>query len=323
MDNLESKISNAECEYNVVVILGPTASGKTNLAVRLASKMGGEIISADSRQVYRGMDIGTGKDIHEYNYLGEDIPYHLIDILEAGERYNLSYFVDDVNQLVPKIIERGNLPIICGGTGLYIHTLLQKQNYIHIPVNLELRSILEDKEKEDLLMIFTQLPNSLFPKADISTRKRLIRAIEIINYLMQVSTGIDIKNEINLKAKVFGLCPELEIRRNLISKRLNNRLNTGLIEEVEGLIKEGVTPEKLINYGLEYKYVTLYLMGTYSYAEMVNKLETEIHRYAKRQMTFFRKMEKDGVKIDWIDNQLKIEDAIEYLTNRILDNGNY
>ncbi len=303
--------------FDGVVILGPTASGKTNLAVQLAAKINGEIISADSRQVYRGMDVGTGKDLEEYYFNGNLIPHHLIDIVDAGDKYNLSCFVKDVSKIIPQIQIRNHIPIICGGTGLYIHTLLQNNAFVHIPNNESLRKELATKSKFELDLIFLEYSKEHFPNADRSTIKRLIRAIEIVDYLTKQNSAPDEESLKPLKAYVFGVSPEVNMRRSLITNRLKKRLKNGLIEEVETLLGNGIAPADLIYYGLEYKYVTLYLTGNMTEPEMVTKLETEIHRFAKRQMTFFRKMEKDGITIDWLDNNLSISEKTNYMIEKL------
>lgn len=280
---------------DLLIIIGPTASGKTKLAVEIAKHFDAEIISADSRQVYRQMDIGTGKDLAEY----QNIPYHLIDVLNPGEKYNIDRFISDVEEAYLDIKSRGKHAIVCGGTGFYIQSLLQFKPYIHVPINLELRSDLESKEKVELIEILNtmSLPNDF--KADLSSRKRLIRAIEISHFLEQNQSYNSDKNR-SYTYRILGLNPAVDIRRNRISKRLQQRLESGMIEEVEVLLNSGLTHEELEYYGLEYKYISYYLKGILSYEEFYKKLETEIHRYAKRQMTYFRKMEKDGIKIEWI-----------------------
>ena len=302
-----------------MVILGPTASGKTRLAVEVARVMSGEIISADSRQVYRGMDIGTGKDLHEYKGQGFDVPYHLIDILPAGEKYNLNEFLRDTEKACNDIISREKLPIVCGGTGLYIHALLMGYGSTSIPVNDELRSRLNELEKEDLMIWFNDINHFIDIPFDTSTRKRLIRSIEICEYLALFPDQVEsVKHRRKFDAVVFGLNPSVELRRDRISKRLEQRLNEGLIEEVRGLLDSGLNSEQLIYYGLEYKYVTNYLTGILTFDEMKVKLETEIHRFAKRQMTFFRKMERDGIDIHWLDDSLSLSEKI----NNIKDTYN-
>jgi len=288
----------------LLVILGPTASGKTHLATRVAAEVNGSILSVDSRQIYRGMDIGTGKDLEEYTVEGKSIPYHLINIRNAGEKYNISLFKDDFQQAYQEIVRENSVPIACGGTGFYLYALLKSQAYTEIPVNEELRESLEDQSNDWLRTAFTQLKTSYLNRADISTRKRLIRAIEISTYLAdhpEIEKNISEEPSFVYNPIIFGLNPPPEIRRDRISTRLVYRVKNGLVEEVQSLLDSGLHPEQLIYYGLEYKYITEYVTGKLAYDEMTKKLETEIHRFAKRQMTFFRKMEKDGIHIHWLN----------------------
>lgn len=279
---------------DVLIILGPTASGKTKLAVALAQQLNGEIISADSRQVYRHMNIGTGKDLNEY----EGVPYHLIDILEPGEKYNIDLFIKDFKDAYSDINQRGKRIIVCGGTGFYIQSLLQPQPYTQIPINPNLRAALEVKDKELLIAMLAQISLPSDFQVDISSKKRLIRAIEIGDYL-QNSPDFAASWLPKYRYKIIGLNPPVEIRRERISKRLHQRLEEGMIEEVKELLSRGISHEELEYYGLEYKYTSYFLKGSLTYDEFYKKLETEIHRYAKRQMTYFRKMEKDGIEIEW------------------------
>lgn len=292
-----------------IVILGPTASGKTRLAVALAEKIKGSILSADSRQVYRCLDIGTGKDIHEYG----QIPYYLIDCVDAGERFNVSQFLDLAEKALREIHSLGRQPIICGGTGLYIKGLIQGFAYSEVPVNEDFRQILTQLSLQDLQIM---LQKQHFPKdfqPDASTKKRCIRALEICQW---IATHPEYKPEKPLcpNAKVFGLAPPRLSRRNHISDRLKLRVDEGLIDEVKGLLDSGLTPEQLIYYGLEYKYTTQYLLGQVDFNTFFNRLETEIHRFAKRQMTFFRKMEKDGIAIHWLKSETINEQVEEILS---------
>ena len=300
----------------LLVILGPTASGKTHLATQFASRIGGEILSVDSRQVYRGMNIGTGKDLEEYQVNGKSIPYHLIDIMEAGEKYNVSAFQQDFQRAYAGIVSKGKVPVACGGTGFYLYALLKNHDYTHIPVDEKQRAELEKMPVEQLLESFKNLTSSYQNLADTSTRKRLIRAIEISTYLMQhPDTGIPLNTASvqSYSPLVFGLNPPAEIRRLRISKRLDERLQDGLVEEVEQLLKSGIDAGDLIYYGLEYKYVTQYVTGELAFEEMKKRLETEIHRFARRQMTFFRKMEKDGIDIHWLDFNNRDEENISQI----------
>jgi tRNA dimethylallyltransferase len=304
----------------LLVILGPTASGKTQLAVHVAAQLGGEIISADSRQVYKGMDIGTGKDLSEYEVDGQNIPYHLIDILDAGAQYNVHDFQHDFDGAYQQIIAHAHYPIVCGGTGFYIFSLLKGHAYASIPVNDSLRASLEPLSKEALLGRFETYSTAYQDIADTSTRKRLIRAIEISEHLnADASGGTPFFTEKPVyEYIVFGLNPAVETRRERISNRLRSRLASGMIEEVRGLLDSGLSAEQLVYYGLEYKWVTLYLTGELGYEEMVTRLETEIHRFAKRQMTFFRKMEKDGIEINWLHEGLLREEMTAEIITKYL-----
>lgn len=281
---------------NVIIILGPTASGKTALAVALAKKINGAIISADSRQVYRHMDIGTGKDLKEY----EDIPYYLIDICEPGEKYNLSHFQHDFQKAYLDIVKSGRQPILCGGTGLYIQSVIQEKPYSHVPVNPELREELETLSREELLIRLDEQSIPADLKIDISTRKRMIRGLEILAGLAKYQT-LAKPVSIPFPYQVFGIDSPVEIRRAKISQRLKQRIDQGLTEEVQHLLSRGVTHDDLQYYGLEYKYMSHYLSGDLDWEACFTKLETEIHRYAKRQMTYFRKMEKDNIQIHWLE----------------------
>ncbi|GAB2770995.1 tRNA (adenosine(37)-N6)-dimethylallyltransferase MiaA [Rhabdobacter roseus] len=286
----------------LIVILGPTASGKTQLATRLAHRLGGEILSADSRQVYRGMDIGTGKDLDEYQVQGTLIPHHLIDILDAGEKYHVHRFQQDFGAALAAIRARGSTPIVCGGTGLYLDAVLRGHTYTGIPVDDALRQELEKYPTEVLQARFEALPSAYSALADTSTRKRLLRALEIGTYLRQHPEYPAQAKVPRPDALIYGLDPPVALRRQRISRRLHQRLQNGLIEEVQQLLQRGLAPEQLRYYGLEYKWVTDYCTGDLPYAPMIQRLETEIHRFAKRQMTFFRKMERDGLPIRWLDH---------------------
>lgn len=283
----------------MLVIIGPTASGKTQLAVQLASQQNGEIISADSRQVYRGMDIGTGKDLAEYTLNGQTIPYHLIDIVDAGDDYNVFRYQQDFDRAVQAVLSRGKTPIVCGGSGLYIEAALRSTAMFTIATDAELRAELEPLTDNELRQWFDRNPSPYSPLADTSTRKRLIRAIEIGQYLNKHPNARPAPRPPLPPYRVIGLDPPVALRRERISRRLQNRLKGGLIEEVQGLLSQGISPEKLIFYGLEYKFVTEYLQGQLTYSVLFTKLETAIHQFAKRQMTFFRKMERDGMEVEW------------------------
>lgn len=278
----------------VIVILGPTASGKTKLAVQLAQRIDAEIISGDSRQIYKRMDIGTGKDLSEY----QDIPYHLIDTHEPGERYHLGNFIADFHQARQSILERGKHTILCGGTGLYIQSVIQQNPYALIPSIEGLKESLLPLPETELLKRLQEYTLPANFQIDLSTKKRIIRAIEILAFL---DTHPDhIAQQQTVDSIVIGLNPSVEIRREHISQRLKQRLNDGLLAEVAKLVTEGITHDQLQYYGLEYKYASFHLLGQLDYPAFITKLETEIHRYAKRQMTYFRKMEKDGIMIHWV-----------------------
>ncbi len=295
----------------IIVILGPTACGKTHLATQLAYALDGEIISADSRQVYEGMDIGTGKDLKEYVVHNQQIPHHLIDVLEAGEMYNVHRFQQDCYEAIAEIEARNRLPIICGGTGLYIEAVLKEHQFTAIPIDEEFREKLRQLSDEELREYFKNTPSEYAHLADTSTRKRLIRAIEIAVFL----THHPFPASSNTKGVLpdyylFGLSLPVEERRARITRRLHERLQNGMIDEVQGLLKRGISAEQLIYYGLEYKFITQYLLGLLDYGTMVERLNVAIHQFAKRQMTFFRKMERDGLLIHWLDAHLPTEELI-------------
>ncbi|RZK77029.1 MAG: tRNA (adenosine(37)-N6)-dimethylallyltransferase MiaA [Pedobacter sp.] len=288
--------------YPLLIILGPTASGKTQLAVQLAAALNGEVISADSRQVFKGMDIGTGKDLNEYIIGCKKIPYHLIDIKDAGERYNVNEFKDDFYRVFEQLSSSGKLPVLCGGTGMYIHSLLQNQEFTAVPVDLELRASLSPLDIYALRDRLSTYPDLLTKHADQSSHKRLIRAIEIAEYLQKHELAAVKRPEI--RPLIIGLNPELTIRRARIEERLRLRFEQGLIAEVEQLKAAGLTDEMLDFYGLEYKFIGSYLRDELSLDELKDRLFIAICQFAKRQMTFFRKMEKDGVTINWLDTTL-------------------
>ena len=297
----------------LLIILGPTASGKTKLAVKVADALNGEIISADSRQIFRGMDIGTGKDLDEYMLNGKAIPYHLIDIKKAGERYNVNEFKEDFFSIFQKISEKGAIPILCGGTGMYVHSILQNHEYTAIPVNNELRDSLKNFDKELLRRKLFDYPAELIKQADQSSHKRLIRAIEIAEYLMHNNLQSIERPEFN--PLVIGLTSDIELRRHKIISRLELRFKEGMIDEVKKLIADGVTKEDLVFYGLEYKFIAAYLFDELSYPELKERLAIAICQFAKRQMTFFRKMEKDGVEIKWFNTELNADELFDEVIN--------
>lgn len=295
-------------KYDLITILGPTASGKTSLATRLAFELNGEIISADSRQVYRSMDIGTGKDLSEYIVDGVFIPYHLIDIVEPGYKYNLFEYQRDFLQAYNAIQQKGRQPILCGGTGLYIESILKGYKLVPVPENPSLRAELERYELPQLtekLKTYKQLHNT----TDVDTKKRAIRAIEIEEYYLEHEAEIPEFPKIN--SLVIGVDIERELRREKISKRLRSRLDEGMVDEVKNILASGVSPDDLIYYGLEYKYLTNYVIGKMTYGDMVSELEIAIHQFAKRQMTWFRGMERRGFTIHWIDATLPMETKIQ------------
>lgn len=301
----------------LLVVTGPTASGKTRRAVSLARLTGGEIISADSRQVYRGMDIGTGKDLDEYG----EIPYHLIDIAEPGEVYNLYRFLSDARKAIADIRNRGRLPIICGGTGLYVESLIKGIYLPDVPENPELRAALRGKSLEELTGILSGM-KQMHNTTDVDTCARAIRAIEIQTYYNlhpdEADAAINPKPEAD--TVTIGVDIPREERRRRISLRLHDRLAVGMVDEVRGLIEHGTDPQKLINYGLEYKFLTLHILGELSYDEMVSQLEIAIHQFAKRQMTWFRGMETRGQHIEWLPYDLPDEEfnsrVLEICRNR-------
>lgn len=285
---------------NCIVILGPTASGKTKLACELAYHLNGEIISADSRQVYKHLDIGTGKDLNEYEINGKKIEHHLIDIVEPGEQFYLHDFIRELKLAFDKITAQNKLPIICGGTGLYLDALHKDFSYTQIKENESLRKKLEELSKEDLIEKLKSYNNKELQKVDLNSKKRIIRSIEIAEYLKNTDTKLEQTN-LPYKPYYIGIKTDVEKRRDLIYSRLILRLNNGLIEEVEDLLKKGLTHERLQFLGLEYKFISLYLQDKISKEELILQLSTAINQFAKRQMTWFRKMEKEGVKINWVN----------------------
>ncbi len=294
-----------------LVITGPTASGKTARAVAAAREFNGEIISADSRQLYRGMDLGTGKDLDEYG----DVPYHLIDICPAGYRYNLYEYLRDERAARRDITDRGKLPILCGGTGLYVESVLKGITLPEVPENPELRASLEDKSLEELTSILSRM-KTLHNKTDVDTAKRAIRAIEICSYYEQHPEEAALTEPSPLSdATIIGVAIDRESRRSRITARLYQRLANGMIEEVESLISSGIAPDDLIYYGLEYKYLTLYITGRLKRDEMIAALETAIHQFAKRQMTWFRGMERRGFTINWLPYDMPADEFTDAIGN--------
>ncbi len=303
-------------EKRLITILGPTASGKTPLAAALAKEVDGEIISADSRQVYRRMDIGTGKDLADYHVVGHsvaDIAYHLIDICEPGTKYNLFQYQQDFYDAYQDIRARGKQPILCGGTGLYIEAVLKGYKLSPVPQNQALRDSLEGKSLDELTKLLIDLKekngSNMHNKTDVDSCQRAIRAIEIETYNMEHPTPC--RELPPVDSLIIGVNIDREERRKKITKRLKARLDEGMIDEVKGLLAEGIAPDDLIYYGLEYKFVTEYLIGKLSYEEMFQRLEIAIHQFAKRQMTWFRGMERRGFMIHWIDAMLPMEEKVK------------
>ena len=295
-------------KYDIITILGPTASGKTSLATRLALMMGNaEIISADSRQVYRGMDIGTGKDLADYEIEGVSIPYHLIDIADAGEKYNLFQFQQDFWNAYNDIRSRGKFPILCGGTGLYIESVLKSYKMVPVPENPQLRQEPEGRSLEELTELLSTY-KSLHNTTDVDTPKRAIRAIEIQQYYREHK--IDEREFPSLRSLTIGVNIDRDLRRQKITQRLHDRMQQGMLQEVEGLLRH-VPAEDLMYYGLEYKYLTLCCLGQLTREEMLRQLETAIHQFAKRQMTWFRGMERRGTPIIWQDASESLESRAE------------
>lgn len=283
--------------YDLITVLGPTASGKTRFAVQLADRLGAEIISGDSRQVYRRMDLGTGKDLDDYRIGDRSVPYHLIDIVEPGTKYNVFEYQRDFLEAYNDIHQRGRNAVLCGGTGLYIESVLRAYRLSPVPQNPELRERLADKSLEELTALLATY-KSLHNTTDVDTAQRAIRAIEIEEYYRQ--TPLDRRPFPKIESLTLGVDVSREVRRERISQRLRKRLDEGMCGEVERLLAEGIKPEDLIYYGLEYKYVTLYVTGQITFDEMAQQLEIAIHQFAKRQMTWFRGMERRGTPILWI-----------------------
>lgn len=293
-------------ERKMITILGPTASGKTTVAAALALRVGGEIISADSRQVYRRMDIGTGKDLADYTVDGQHIPYHLIDIAEPGSKYNLFQYQHDFHEAYADIRRRGRLPILCGGTGLYIEAVLGGYQLSPVPQNPELREQLATKSLAELTEMLVALKHrsgsNMHNHTDVDTAQRAIRAIEIETYNLEHPTPD--RDLPPIDSLVVGINIDRDLRREKITRRLKARLDEGMADEIRSLIGEGIAPDDLIYYGLEYKFITEYVIGRLSYDEMFRQLEIAIHQFAKRQMTWFRGMERRGYTIHWIDATL-------------------
>ena len=300
-------------KIDLIAIIVPTASGKTPFAAALAHRLHSEVISADSRQVYRGMDLGTGKDLADYVVQGEPIPYHLIDIADPGYKYNVFEFQRDFDSQLaflpayPSMRQRGLLPILCGGTGMYVESVLRGYRLLPVPENPTLRQQLANYSLEELTQILSRY-KTLHNTTDVDTAKRAIRAIEIEEYYAH--TPIEERSFPQLNSLVIGLDIDRELRRTKITRRLKQRLDEGMLDEIRQLLSRGLTPDDLLYYGLEYKYLTLHVIGQLSYDEMFHQLETAIHQFAKRQMTWFRGMERRGIHIHWIDATLPLEKKI-------------
>ena len=309
---MSSKAIDNMQNQKMITILGPTASGKTSVAAALALRTGGEIISADSRQVYRRMDIGTGKDLADYTIGDVQIPYNLIDIAEPGTKYNLFQYQQDFHEAYDEIRSRGKLPILCGGTGLYIEAVLGGYSLSPVPQNQALRDSLEGKSLEELTRMLVELKrqngSNMHNRTDVDTAQRAIRAIEIETYNLEHPTPE--RQMPQVESLIIGINIDRELRREKITRRLKARLDEGMCDEIQGLIDGGINPEDLIYYGLEYKFITEYVIGRISYEEMFRQLEIAIHQFAKRQMTWFRGMERRGFTIHWIDAAQSMEDKL-------------
>lgn len=295
-------------KYNLITILGPTASGKTSIAAKVAHVLNGEVISADSRQVYRGMDLGTGKDYADYLVDGKQIPYHLIDIVDAGYEYNVFEYQKDFLKVFEDISSRGKLPVMCGGSGLYLEAVLKNYKLIQVPINEELRKKLEGKSLDELTEILKEYKSELHNITDVENEKRAVRAIEIEEYYLshpEINTGMP-----EIKSLVIGVEFDRQTRRKRITTRLRQRLREGMLDEVQQLLDSGLTPEQLTYYGLEYKFMTQHLTGELSWQEMFDGLNVAIHQFAKRQMTWFRRMEKQGIEIRWLDGFMPLDEKV-------------
>lgn len=298
----------------MICIIGPTASGKTGLAVAIAAKIGGEIISADSRQIYRGMDIGSGKDLSEFIIEDKPIPYHLIDIKDPGYEYNVYEYQEDFYKAYNKVVENKAVPILCGGTGMYIEAVLKGYKLIQVPRNEELRDQLSTKEDDELIALLATY-KALHNTSDTLDRNRLLRAIEI--ELFTKENKIVEEKYPPIDYQLFAISFEREDLKKRITKRLKERLNNGMVEEVEGLLANGITADQLKFYGLEYKFLSQYVIGEINYNDMYQKLNSAIHQFAKRQMTWFRRMEKNGFNIDWIPGNYSPERKVDYALKRM------
>lgn len=302
----------------IITVLGPTATGKTGVAVRIAAELGGEIVSADSRQVFRRMDIGSGKDLSEYQYDGQPIPYHLIDIEEPGVEYNVFRYQQAAYEAMEEIRSRSHRIVFCGGSGMYVEAVLRGYRLFPVPENERLRTELEKHTDEELTAMLASY-KSLHNDTDTSERLRLVRAIEIEDYYARHP---ELSERVRpLDSAVIGLCGERDKIRERITRRLQARLQEGMIEEVKSLLDEGVPAERLIRYGLEYKFVTQYLLGELHYGDMVSLLNTAIHQFSKRQMTWFRRMERMGFNIRWVNADLPEEEKFRQIYHWLHEDG--
>lgn len=301
-------------KYDLITILGPTASGKTSLAAALAARLKTEIISGDSRQVYRKMDLGTGKDLSDYVVDGYQVPYHLIDIVDPGYKYNVFEYQRDFLAAYEDMRSRGLLPILCGGTGMYLESILKGYRLLPVPENKELRERLSSKSLAELTEILSHY-KKLHNSTDVDTVKRAIRAIEIEEYYL--TQDVNARSFPEIHSLIIGVDINRELRREKITSRLKKRLEEGMVDEVKSLLEEGIHPDDLIYYGLEYKYLTLYAIGKLSYEEMFHQLEIAIHQFAKRQMTWFRGMERRGFQIHWINAESSIEENVKLIVDLI------
>jgi tRNA dimethylallyltransferase len=308
------------CAMKMITILGPTASGKTAIAARLARDIGGEILSADSRQVYRGMDIGTGKDLADYTVDGNPVPYHLIDIADAGTKYNLFQYQQDFRTAYEDIVRRGATPILCGGTGLYIEAVIKGYALSPVPQNPVLRQQLEGKTLDELTDMLRDLKqqsgSAMHNTTDVDSCQRAVRAIEIETYNLEHAT--ELRQMPAVDTTIIGVGVDRDVRRRKITDRLDRRLKEGMVDEIRGLLDRGINPDDLTYYGLEYKYVTEYVTGRLGYGEMRRQLEIAIHQFAKRQMTWFRGMERRGLTIHWVDGQQPMDRIQADIRNLLL-----
>lgn len=305
-----------QTNFNCIAVIGATASGKTKLACNLAYHLNGEIISADSRQVYKHLNIGTGKDLDEYTVNSQKINYYIIDNYEPEEQFFLHQFCEELKKSFQTIIEKKKLPIICGGTGLYIDALHKDFSLTQIKENEALRNMLAQKTIEELVITLNIFPKKLIAHVDTNSKKRIIRGIEIADYLSKNNIQL-IKAELPYKPFYIGIKTTIDERKQLISKRLLYRLNNGLIEEVEKLLEKGVTHERLQFLGLEYKYVSLYLLGQLTKQSLTDQLQTAIFQFAKRQQTWFNKLEKEGIALNWIERDYNLQDVIELVYKKL------